>query len=170
MTKDGRLELHVLRHAHSSRAIQGQRDHQRPLDDHGRREAARLGEHLAKRALDLRQILCSTATRAVATLEIVRPALGRDATLETSDDLYALGRAAYYAATDIYRQAGSLLLVGHNPMIAAFVLELCTDGSPDAMREAKQGFSTACWAIVDLRFGRDPIAPGDGFLREIVRP
>ena len=82
MTPLGHCRLILTRHAKSSWDDPTQADHDRPLNDRGRRSARELGDWLASRGYHPEEVLCSTAERtretwdgvAMACLE-VRPHL-----------------------------------------------------------------------------------------------
>lgn len=154
--------IHILRHAHSSWAVPGQRDHQRVLDDRGQEDAIRLAARVEANAVRIGRVVCSTAVRARQTLDLVRKALPASADIRFSDKLYALGSAAYEAEIRDAEE-GELLLVGHNPTIEQLVFDICTTDT-DALRAARAGIGTANWLIVDL----DP-ANRNGALRGTLR-
>ncbi|KQT53262.1 hypothetical protein ASG43_18750 [Aureimonas sp. Leaf454] len=157
----GRLLL--LRHAHSSWALPGQRDHERPLDDRGRREALSIGSIFRDTGLEIDGIVTSSAVRAQETLAAFKDALGLDAPTMISDDLYALGPEAYLAAA---RRSGarSLLLVGHNPMAEDVVSALAPDGDAKALAVLKAGFPTAGLAVIEFDGPLAGIGPASGRL------
>ncbi|TFF27444.1 histidine phosphatase family protein [Jiella endophytica] len=160
----------ILRHAHSSWARPGQRDHQRPLDARGEEDAARLAKILVKEKLAIDAVVCSTATRAVDTLAALAPAIGDDVPTEYSDDLYALGTDAYFAAVKAEAKARALLVVGHNPMIEDFARSLAGKGETAALDAIAEGFPTSALAIVGLKTPLDEIGPGAGRLLRVIRP
>ncbi|MBP0617042.1 SixA phosphatase family protein [Jiella mangrovi] len=163
--------LLILRHAHSSWAQPGQRDHQRPLDGRGEEDAGRLAALLAEEGLSVDAIVCSTATRAVDTLSPLLAVLGKDVPLEYSDDLYALGAEAYMAAAaKAAAGVSTLLLVGHNPMVEDFTRGLAKDGDEDALAAIATGFPTCALAVVALDRPFAEIAPGAGQLMRVLRP
>ena len=67
--------LILLRHAKSDRPA-GVADHERPLNDRGRRAAPAVGAHLAEAGIKPDLALVSTATRTQETWEAVAAALG----------------------------------------------------------------------------------------------
>lgn len=168
MPPEPTTRLFLLRHAHSSWALPGQRDHERGLDSRGDHEARRLAGFIASQDLHFDRIVCSTAKRASATLDIVwgnRP--GGD-TIESSDDLYALETDAYY---EVLAQGGeSILMVGHNPMIETFALSLAGSAEELAMAALRAGFPTCGLAILDFDCAAARIGPGSGHLGRLVDP
>ncbi|MBB4001819.1 MAG: histidine phosphatase family protein [Aurantimonas endophytica] len=162
--------LFILRHAHSSWALPGQRDHQRPLDERGRDDAVRLGEFLAKADWRIDAVASSTATRATETLDLVRPALKAGTPEHLSDSLYALGVEAYYGEARRLGDAEGLLLVGHNPTIEEFTVSLAGDGEAKALETLAAGFPTCGLAIVEFSTPLADITPGAGTLRQLLVP
>lgn len=157
--------IHILRHAHSSWAVPGQRDHQRILDDRGRDDAARLAIKLREMDVPIGSVVCSTAVRARQTLDLVRNALPADVPVRFSDDLYALGAEAYRTEIRAFQGPGQLLLVGHNPTIEDLAMALC-DGDAASRRLLTGGVGTAHWLVVDLAEG----AELRGVLRDLIKP
>lgn len=170
MTETVRSTLYLLRHAHSSWALPGQRDHQRPLDARGREDALALEPRMLDAGCAIDTVVCSTATRAAQTFAALRPRLSRDVAVATSDDIYALGTDAYLAAARGQEGARGLLIVGHNPMIEEFTLSLAGSGETDALAALAEGFPTAGLAIVEFTTGLDAISAGSGHLRRLLRP
>ncbi|MEX6508474.1 histidine phosphatase family protein [Jiella sp. M17.18] len=165
-----RSHLFLLRHAHSSWASPGQRDHQRPLDERGRKDASRLCEAIRRSGIAFDAIVCSSATRATETLDGIRPALASDLPVEVSDDLYALGAEAYLAAAHRHGDRRALLLIGHNPMVEAVARALAPDGEADASAAIAEGFPTCALARIGFDGSLQGIRPGDGFLEQVIVP
>ncbi|NDV85200.1 histidine phosphatase family protein [Aurantimonas aggregata] len=170
MSADPRSRLFILRHAHSSWALPGQRDHQRPLDERGRDDAFRLGAFLAKAEWRIDAVASSTATRATETLDLVRPALPAGTPEHLSDSLYALGVDAYYAEACRVGDAGGVLIIGHNPTIEEFTVSLAGDGEAEALETLAAGFPTCGLAIVEFGTTLADITPGAGRLRRLLVP
>jgi len=117
--------LLILRHAKSSWQQPGQDDHDRPLNDRGKRDAPRMGRLLADedRVPDL--ILSSTARRARRTAEIVAEACGYDGEIVLCRDFYDAEPEAYLEA--VRARGGSaerVMVVGHNPILEMLVEHL----------------------------------------------
>lgn len=107
----------LLRHAKSSWDDPTLADHDRPLSPRGRKAAKRMGSWAAGNGVRPDLVLCSSALRARATLDLVRAGLGNpeaefDMALyhAPADDLLVRLRTVREAVTD-------LLLVGHNPAL-----------------------------------------------------
>ena len=107
-------ELILLRHAHAEPAESGQPDIDRPLSPEGLAEAQAAGRWLAEQGLVPDRILCSPARRARETLEAVLEKIGYvEQRLE--DAIYEATAGTLAELADSHREAGRLMLVGHNP-------------------------------------------------------
>lgn len=139
------IKVHLLRHAHASRAVPGERDHLRGLDDRGRREVESIRDRLLHRPVDVARIVCSTAERARLTLAPLLPVLGAPPP-RYDDHLYAMGVEAYEAACLAGDAASPVLLVGHNPTIETFVARWC----PGNDERLSSGIKPATWITMQL--------------------
>jgi phosphohistidine phosphatase len=115
--------LHLLRHGKSDWSDPPRPDHDRPLNERGKRARADVAAYVAGWPVDL--VVCSTARRARATATPVVDALQCpvrvDEALYTADgpdDLFAvIGEFADDLRT--------VMLVGHNPWIEELTAALC---------------------------------------------
>lgn len=114
--------LLILRHAKSSWSNMRLSDHDRPLNDRGRRDAPRMGQLLLDEDLVPDLIITSSAERALTTAELVALECGFEAELLATRDLYHAGPEEYL---DVLREQGGLaqmvMVVGHNPGIEELV-------------------------------------------------
>ncbi|GAA4659401.1 SixA phosphatase family protein [Gordonia humi] len=139
--------LVLLRHGKSAYPL-GVPDHDRPLNDRGRRQAALAGDWIRDDGLDVDAVLCSTATRTRQTLERT----GIDAPVEFVDDVYGgtpdelLEVLRIHAPAD----AATILMVGHFPGMPETALTLDPDGSIDR-------FPTSAYAVVRVGVAWDRI-------------
>ncbi|MFM8320243.1 MAG: SixA phosphatase family protein [Chloroflexota bacterium] len=108
--------LLILRHAKSSWKTDGLPDHERPLNARGLKDAPQVGQRLVEHGLLPERVLCSTARRARNTAELVVDACGYTGDLTLLDELYEATAGTYLAAlARCAGEAGTVLLVGHNP-------------------------------------------------------
>jgi phosphohistidine phosphatase len=109
-------ELLLLRHAKSDWKDKSLGDFDRPLAPRGRRAAPRVGRWLAAEGLEPDLVLCSTARRAVETVELLLTAL---ASAPETDCLKTLYLAPPSRLLAVLRRQGAdrrrILLVAHNP-------------------------------------------------------
>jgi len=160
--------LYVLRHAKSSWDDPALSDHERPLAPRGRRAAKRIAKHVRRSEIEPEVVLCSTATRARETLDLLRPAL-RSPTVLLEDELYAASAQALLARLRrVPDDVGSVLLIGHNPGLQELVLALAPQGEGRDRLEAK--FPTAALATLTLAATWSSLAPGGASLAGYVVP
>ena len=113
--------LDLLRHA-KTEPDNDNGDAARCLTETGRAAAAAL--HADLRALDPQPgyILCSSATRARQTMDIVRSALPGDAGIEMADSLYNAGTGTIYELIKgLPDHHTAAVLIGHNPGLSQIV-------------------------------------------------
>lgn len=128
--------IYLLRHAKSSWDDPSLPDAERPLAPRGRKAARRMTEHLRAEGIRPEVVLCSTARRAIETLEAIRPALG-DASTETEDALYAADEDRLLSRLrDLPDAVASVMVIGHNPGLQDLGLLLAASGEdPPGFRE-----------------------------------
>ncbi|MDO5613609.1 MAG: histidine phosphatase family protein [Paracoccus sp. (in: a-proteobacteria)] len=167
MTPLGHRRLILTRHAKSSWDDPAMEDHDRPLNDRGRRSARALGDWLASRGYEPEEVLCSSARRTQETWE--RVAL---AAMEVRP-LLRIEKGLYHASPDkmlsILRTATqpTVMMLGHNPGIAEFAAMLPARPplDPDFRR-----YPTAATLVVDFQTDNwNDLRPGDGSVMDFVR-
>ncbi|HBT97159.1 MAG TPA: hypothetical protein DEB25_05805 [Desulfobulbaceae bacterium] len=148
--------LYLLRHGQAP-WTQGN-DFNRALDATGERQAAAIGLRLARAAARPEMIVASPAERTRQTACIVAEALScpeehiRYAPEIYAADVWLLARLVQEYPASL----NSLLLVGHNPMLAVFAEWLtieCFDRLP-ACGLLAVGFDAGEWARIDRGRGR----------------
>ncbi len=111
-----RRRLIVMRHAKSSWKDGSLTDHQRPLNERGRKAAARIARTLGELGWLPRRVLSSDAERTRQTLQRMNSALDTPLAHELLPSLYLGGlgdlQAAVSACPD---DLASVLVLGHNP-------------------------------------------------------
>ena len=164
-------QLLLLRHAKSSRDDPRLPDHARPLNPRGLRAAQSIREVLA--GLDLRPdlVLVSSARRTLQTVAALEPWHPAPA-VEPLDALY-LASAPDLLATLQHgaRDAGCVLLVGHNPGLHELALLLSgPESDPGELAWLEEAFPTASLAVLSVAAPWPDLVPGGGSLRRFVRP
>ena len=156
-------QLFLLRHAKSSWDDPDLADHERPLAPRGDRACGLLADHLRATGLAPDLVLCSSAVRAVQTLEGVRAGLPAEAAVEVDGGVYGAGPSILLRRLrGLDEEVGSAMVVGHNPAIEELALGLAGEGGDREARarmEAKYptgglasfAFDGAWW---DLDWGR----------------
>ncbi|MCF8612042.1 histidine phosphatase family protein [Gordonia sp. HY285] len=139
MSRGSRL-LILLRHGKSDYPL-GVPDHERPLNERGRRQAALAGDWIRDDGYRVDAVLCSTATRTRLTL--ARTGIG--APTQYVDGIYGgtpdelLETIRIHAPAD----ARTLLMVGHFPGIPETALTLDPSGTIER-------FPTSAYAVVRI--------------------
>jgi phosphohistidine phosphatase len=145
------LTLSLLRHAKSSWKDTALPDHDRPLNARGTVEAPLMGKAMAEHGLDPDLVLCSTARRTRDTLELVLPQLKTEPKVSYEDGLYHGTPAEMLALLrGVGAGAGQVLLVGHNPEIQIFALDLIGSGPRHLKDRLEAKMPTA--GLVVMRF------------------
>jgi phosphohistidine phosphatase len=151
--------LMLLRHAKTEHDAPSGHDHDRRLDDRGRRDAAVIGDWIGRHPPIPDAVLVSTAVRAHQTWEIaseaMKDALGEPAQppqVELLDELYG---AEPTRLLKIIRMAEvndprRLMLIGHNPGMHELALMLTGSGDAPAKKAIEDNLPTAGLAILDF--------------------
>jgi phosphohistidine phosphatase len=164
--------LLLLRHAKSSWDAPGLADLDRPLAPRGRRAAPRMAQLMVERRWLPDFVLRSPAERVRETWQLMAPRLREHIPCRTLRTLYpgAPSRllTALRRAPD---DAQTLLLIGHNPGLAALATSLCGAGAKKARERMSSKFPTAGLAVIDFDLARwADVAAGAGRLEAFVRP
>jgi len=167
----------LLRHAKSdwtgSTKVE---DHERPLNGRGRKTAPKIGEYLRAKNYVPRLVLCSTATRAKETLELILSTLKSSPKVNYDRKLYLADWPQLLAAIQkCPDKISPLLVVGHNPGLEQLALALAL--KPQSIAEKgraqrlAQKFPTAALAVFDFEVKNwKEVKPGCGRLVDFVRP
>lgn len=153
MTKN----LYLLRHAKSDWSNPRLSDHQRPLNGRGQKAAPKMAEIFTESLLEndkrLDIILCSTAVRAVSTLQPLLEKLGdagMQPELQMHDDLYMASSAHILQMVqrlDAHKQ--SCLVVGHNPGMEMFAYEVSANTDSAVYKKMREKYVTASLAFFE---------------------
>ncbi|WP_411036495.1 SixA phosphatase family protein [Shinella sp. BYT-45] len=162
--------LFLLRHAKSAWP-DGVEDHDRPLADRGRRDAPRMGAHMAEAGLQPDFALVSSARRTQETWALVAPEL-EPCPCRTVSAIYEAEPEAILAAIrDAPQGSGRLLVIGHNPGFEDLARLLAPAGETDAISRLRTKYPTAGLAVIALAIGRwSEAAPGTGRLEAFITP
>lgn len=118
-------QLILTRHAKSDWGDPTVADHDRPLNDRGRRDAPVMARRLAESGTAIERIISSTALRARTTAAAFGKALELE--VELDHELYlASGHTLLQKAAEA--EAASVMLVAHNPGITDLAWNLSGGG------------------------------------------
>lgn len=162
--------LFLFRHGKAAWAEPGMRDFDRKLDPRGVEEAVTMGRLMLERGLIPDKVICSTAARAVETIDALNESLHLNDVTRFEQNLYATDAPGYLEIAADTNFNGDVMLVGHNPMLEDAALALSADGDEDALGALHMGFRTGGLAVI--RFdGPTSIFPNStGYLETYVTP
>lgn len=162
--------LILLRHAKSDRPA-GVADRERPLNPRGRRAAPAVGAHLAKAGFRPDLALVSPAQRTRETWEAVAAGLGDPETRWQPEIYEAPAERILAVIRTAPDQAGTVIVVGHNPGLGDLASDLVGEGPREARSRLALEFPTAAYAVIDFDAARwAEVAPKRGRLERFVRP
>jgi phosphohistidine phosphatase len=108
--------LYLLRHAKSSWDDASLTDHDRPLNERGRRAAAFMGRFFAEGDVSPELIVCSTSRRTRETLELLYPDHSLCPTVKFEELIYEAGtNTLRNVVAETSGEIVKLMLIGHNP-------------------------------------------------------
>jgi phosphohistidine phosphatase len=156
--------LLVMRHAKSSWGNPALHDHDRPLNDRGKRDAPRMGTFLREQDLVPDLMFSSSAKRARKTLKRVADACAFTGDRLELPELYATDTETWIRILRALPDAHHRVLgIGHNPTLEALVQRLTGDD---------EVLPTAAVAHIELDLARwEDLVPGFAArLRGVWRP
>lgn len=151
--------LDLLRHADAGDPDAWDRpDAERPLSQKGRKQAERLGDHLAAIGFRAEAIITSPKVRAAETAELVAERIEGNV---TEDERLAgsLDLDAIEAILDAAGDPDEAMLVGHDPDLSELLSVL----------SAAAGVTMRKGALARIEIDR-PLRPGGGTLRWLIPP
>lgn len=146
-------QLILLRHAKSAYPP-GVDDHDRPLNDRGRRDAPVAGEAIAEYLPAPQRVLVSTALRAQQTWRLAAAALAAESVTD-DPELYLASAGAMLDRIRTVEET-SLVVVAHNPGTEWLAAQLAANPQSPAFGRMQEKFPTAAFAVLtsDLPFAQ----------------
>lgn len=167
------LTLLLLRHAKSSRDDPSLADMERPLNRRGERDAARMGEYIARSKLVPERVLCSPALRTRQTWALAAAEMPSPPTATICPELYDFGDGTPLLSCLRARgeQARRVMIVSHNPSTHNLALRLVGSGHEGLRKRLAEKYPTGALAILTFEAGEwADIAEGTGKLERFIRP
>lgn len=156
--------LALLRHGKSSWEDPELRDHDRPLNERGRKAAVAIGGEMRRRGLAFDLVLASSARRAMETVEHLQVGYGGRLPTRFDDDLYAcdgLGLLKLLRTRKRLAEVDRLLIVGHSPALQGLAIELSAYGPDNLAQDIAKHFPTAALAVLKVPVKRwEDLRPG----------
>lgn len=167
-----KLTLSLLRHAKAAREAAAGGDAARPLTQRGRRNADAVGAQIAQSKLAPSLILCSSAARALETLDLVLPHLTEKPKVSLLDTLYLAGPLVLLKRLHaVPRKSAHVMIIGHNPGLHALGLDLIGDGPQDRIAALGRKLPTSGLVMIGFHLaGWDEVVAGTGTLMSFVSP
>lgn len=163
--------LRLLRHAKAVRGDPFAGDHDRALAPRGRRACAALAEHLRRTGVSPQLVLCSSARRAVETLDGVRPGLPDRVAASVEPGLYG---ASVPALLQRLREVGDdvteVLVIGHNPGLEDLAGDLAGGGDPALAARLRERYPTGGLVTLGFTGPWRGLGPGAATLDGFVTP
>ncbi len=143
--------LVLLRHAKAERAQDVLTDESRPLAPKGRDQAGAVGKALVADGVVPQVALVSTALRTRQTWDLLARALRTDPHLRLEPELYHASVADVLTLVrDLDPSVTTVLVVGHEPTMAATAAHLAGPGSDDAaVAQVRVGVPTATASLLE---------------------
>ncbi len=164
--------LYLLRHAKSSWNQLGQEDHERPLNERGRKNALEMGRYMRDNNFAPDLIHSSSSERTRETCFILLSGLGLEISCKFTEELYLATVATILTqiqgAPD---QSEALMLITHAPGIADAAVMLGQTGNDEARKLVKQKYPTGALGIFDCEVNSwKDINPQSCRLIDFIRP
>jgi phosphohistidine phosphatase len=142
--------LMLLRHAKTKRAKPGERDRDRKLIKRGRADAPIVGAYMAHHGLTPDLAVVSPAVRAQETWTLLAAAFDEMPRSKVDDRIYNANPQKLLEVIAEPRKARKLLIVGHNPSLHEFALQLIASGSIEAREQLRKKLPTSGLVVFDL--------------------
>jgi phosphohistidine phosphatase len=162
--------LFLFRHGKAAWAEPGMRDFDRKLDERGVEEATAMGRLMLKRRLVPDLVICSTAARAVETLEAINETLHLNDVSRFSQDLYATDAPGYLDIASRADDGDDIMLVGHNPMLEDAAIALSKTGDDESIDALHMGFRTGGLAVIRFNGPASTFNDDTGHLEAYLTP
>ncbi|UXY19015.1 histidine phosphatase family protein [Streptomyces cynarae] len=147
-------------------------DHERPLADRGRQDAAAAGLKLAETGIPFDLALCSTAVRTRETWKLAVQELPYRPKTVYEERLYEASPGELIAVlNETADDVRNVVLIGHNPGIQglADVLSGATEGDARE-RMSRRGFPAAAFAVLSFDGSWKALEPGTAALLDYWAP
>jgi phosphohistidine phosphatase len=147
-------------------------DHERPLADRGRMDAAVAGRKLADAGIPFDLALCSTAARTRETWKLAVQELPHRPKTVYEERLYEASPGELIAVlNETPDDVKHVILIGHNPGVQGLADILVGADEADAReRMSRRGFPAAAFAVLSFDGSWKSLEPGTGTLLDYWAP
>ncbi|CQR64783.1 SixA phosphatase family protein [Streptomyces leeuwenhoekii] len=147
-------------------------DHERPLAERGRKDAAEAGRRLADTGISFDLALCSTAARTRETWKLAVHEFPQRPKTVYEERIYEASPGELIAVlNETPDDVQNALLIGHNPGMQGLADVLAGSAEEDARsRMAGRGFPTAAFAVLSFTGSWKTLEPGVATLLDYWAP
>lgn len=147
-------------------------DHERPLADRGRMDAAVAGRKLADSGIPFDLALCSTAVRTRETWKLAVHELAERPKTVYEERIYEAAPGELIALlNETQDDAQNVVLIGHNPGVQALADILAGHAEGDTReRMSRRDFPAAAFAVLSFEGSWKSLEPGVGTLLDYWAP
>ncbi|KUN90737.1 SixA phosphatase family protein [Streptomyces caeruleatus] len=147
-------------------------DHERPLADRGRKDAAEAGRRLVDTDVPFDLALCSTATRTRETWKLAVHEFPHRPKTIYEERVYEASPGELIALlNETPDDAQNVLLIGHNPGVQGLAEILSGATESDAReRMSRRGFPAAAFAVLSFSGSWKTLEPGVATLLDYWAP
>ncbi|MFD5450521.1 SixA phosphatase family protein [Streptomyces sp. NPDC003470] len=147
-------------------------DHERPLADRGRKEAAEAGRRLADTGISVDQALCSTSLRTRETWKLAVAEFPHRPKTVYEERIYEASPGELIALlNETPDDLRNVLVIGHNPGMEGLT-EVLAGSAEDDVRErmGRRGFPAAAFAVLSFTGSWKTVEPGMASLDDYWAP
>ncbi|MER7194263.1 SixA phosphatase family protein [Streptomyces flaveolus] len=147
-------------------------DHERPLADRGRKEAAEAGRRLADTGIPVDQALCSTSVRTRETWKLAVAEFPHRPKTVYEERIYEASPGELIAVlNETPDDLRNVLVIGHNPAMEGLT-EILAGSAEDDVRErmGRRGFPAAAFAVLSFTGSWKTLEPGVASLVDYWAP
>ncbi|MCQ4202611.1 SixA phosphatase family protein [Streptomyces sp. NPDC058783] len=147
-------------------------DHERPLADRGRMDAAEAGRRLADTGVPFDQALCSTAVRTRETWKLAVQEFPHRPKTVYEERIYEASPGELIAVlNETPDDLSNVLVIGHNPGMEALTEILAGSAEADVReRINRRGFPTSAFAVLTFTGSWKDVEPGTATLVDYWAP
>jgi phosphohistidine phosphatase len=164
--------LYLLRHAKSSWSDSALSDFDRPLNKRGKKAREHMASYMAQNGHIPDLIICSTAKRAMMTLDALRPVVGDACTTILDERLYLADPKVLVGFVENVDDAiSSVMLIGHNPGLHMLALSLAEPSNSAEYSSLQFKYPTVALCILEnVQNAWKPLLPRSFQLSGFVLP
>lgn len=148
--------IYILRHAKAGKSNKKiLDDHERPLTKKGLDACSGIANYLKKKGVKPDLIITSTAKRARKTVEnVFKENLAKLKVITTARLYLARPTEIMNIVNNLDNEVSTVLVVGHNPGLHEFVLDIIEQGEKSTIRDLRDKFPPGALAALSVKAGK----------------